>query len=555
MRDSWPLLLVVAVGCSSKPHAPVGERVGDAGKSPVVVMVDRTPVKPPRADRKDIVFIDEKEPDDDIAHAQPLELPKGVHGTVGPPLAAGKSLRSDEDNYQWLVAAEEKQSARIELSGVPGVTLALDALDGDGKKIATADGGGEGEAQVMPNLVVEPGKTYFLRVRAIAKKRNEPAAADPTHPYSLVVLAAPLAPGEEVEPNDTAAQANPLAADANGFFGRRRDEDWLALGTDGVQPGSSTVRLELSAVDGVAPMIRILDGSGAVLVESKGGKGDELRLRNAPTAAATMVQLRADSGYDTENRWTLRAQVEPALPTGAGGAEKEPNGTRDTATAVACAVGAPAATVSGFLWPGDADVFLVHAEGRALLRADLETPEKIDLKLELLGDGTAALVKADDGGVGKSEAIPTWSTPGGDLFLRVTGRPKDSAFDVPYRLSVALATDDGSSEREPNNAAPNATVIEAGKAMRGFIAPRGDEDWFKITAPDGATTVKATVEGGPGKALAVKLTDETKAPLGPGSGATQSAPVQGGKSYFVVVRDPSGKASSTSDSYTLTVTF
>jgi len=55
--------------------------------------------------------------------------------------------------------------ARVELTGVPGIDLALDVLDGDGKRLMTINDGGPGEYEVIPNVGVDPGRTYYFRVR------------------------------------------------------------------------------------------------------------------------------------------------------------------------------------------------------------------------------------------------------------------------------------------------------------------------------------------------------------------------------------------------------
>ncbi len=563
MRRSSALALALAFGCSSRPHVGV-ERdqpaKHDGGRAPAVVVVERAPSVRPRPDRAGLTFVDEREPDDDLQHAQPLEMPKGVRGTIGEPRAVtGKPPRADEDWYQWLVGGEARQSARVELSGVPAIALALDALDGDGNRL-TGGEGGEGEAVVIPDLAVEPGKTYFLRVKPVARPKKEKAGApppsDPGHGYELVVLPTPLQPGDEEEPNDAPdhASAVPPGADASGWFGRRKDDDWLRVSTEGPPPGA-TLRLELSAVEGVAPSLQVADGAGQVLATATGGKGDELRLRNAPsTQPVTLVHLRAESGVNTEARWTLRAQWEAPLPVGAGGAEAEPNDTRERATPLPVGIGAPPQTVSGFLWPGDVDWYRVRLDGPALARVELAAPEKVNLQLELQAADGATLRKVDDGGAGQPEVVPAWFVPSsGDLFVKVSARGRESAFDAPYRLTVTDGTDDGATEHEPNDAPSAASAIAPGRPERGWISPRGDEDWYRVVAPDGAQSIRAALTGGPRGAV-VKLLDEQRAPLGPAGGASASAPVQPGKVCFVVVRVPDGKTAS-ADPYSLTVSF
>ncbi|MSP60202.1 MAG: hypothetical protein EXR72_07635 [Myxococcales bacterium] len=553
-------LIAGSAGCTSRPHVGAEhDKQRDAGRPPSVVMVDRAPPpRPVRGAAKDLALIDEKEPDDDLQHAQPLELPKGVRGTIGPPIGSGKSVRGDEDHYQWMPGGDGKQVARIELFGVPGLTLALEVLDGDGQKVTVATDAGEGEPQVIPNLTVATGKTCYLRVRAIAKKGQAPPSS--ITPYRLVVLPAPVAAGEEEEPNDTADHASRMAgADSSGFHGRRRDEDWLRLPTEGVPPGS-TLRIELGAVEGVAQALRIVDGAGQLFAEARGGRGEELRLRNAPLPAGALCALRADSGYSTEARWTLRTAVEAALE----GAEIEPNDRAASATPVSSAV----PSVSGFLWPGDADLFRFHVDAPSLVSVEIEPPDGVDAKLEWIvgalpptGSRSSERsvddkprAKSDEGGAGKAEALPPLALPGGDLVVRVTARPRDAAFDAPYKLTFTSVLDDGATEHEQGNTPAQVTPLTPARAMQGFLFPRGDEDWYRITAPDGAATLHATLEGGP-KGIALKVTDEARVPLGPAAGLTASGPIQPGKSYLVQVRDPAGKATSAREAYRLTVRF
>ena len=549
-----------------------------------MVVVDRpAPPRPVRAGGHDVALMDEQEPNDDLEHAQPLQLPKGIKGTIAPAPAARRTVgrtkgrmegrmggpaapRGDVDYYRWTVGGVGKQTARVELEGAPGFTPALDALDENGEKIvaaAPASDGASGEPLVIPNLAVEGGRTLYFRVSAQSSgdrvdKANSPQVGLPEQPhaYSLTVLPSPWLAGEEEEPNDAPDRANAMAGpEASGFFGRRHDEDWLRL-QGGNRPAGATVRLELSAIEGVTPSLRVTDAAGKVAVQAHGARGDELRLRNAPLIAAadaagvTLVGLRAEGGWSGDTRWTLRTLVESPLD----GAEVEPNDTLPTATLVDAARG-----VSGFLWPGDIDLFKVHLAGPSIARVELEVPEGVDAKLEWLDEGSHVRMRSDEGGPGKSETLPALFQAGGDLYVRVSARPHDTAFDSPYKLTFLVTPDDGETEHEPNANAAEATPISAGRAMRGFLFPRRDEDWYRVIAPDGVTAITAEAQGGP-SGLEVKITDEKGMSIGKGKGGSgpgmvASAAAQAGASLFVVVRDASAKQASSSDPYRLTVAF
>ena len=558
--------LLLAGGCGDR-RKPISVK-GDGG--PSVVVVDPRKASPPPS-LPPVALVDESEPDDDQQHAQPIESQKGIRGTISAPKPGrGKQLVGDVDWYTWVEpggaaspdggAGGELHEARIELTGVPGVDLSLEALDGDGKRLVVASEGAVGEGEIIPSLVLEAGRSYYLRVRAL--NPVEGAA-----PYQLVVRSQPLQPGSEREPNDDAAHATPLPSisDATGSYGRRRDEDWLRLPPSPIPGG--TLRAELSPVDGVAPLLRIVTADATnpkvapvVLAEAKGSKGDELRMRNAPLPANGFVVVKAQEGKNLDVKWTLKLYAEPPLD----GAEREPNDTVAQANALAFQ---GQAEVSGFLWPGDADVYRVTGvQPDALVTVTLDPLERVDLRLERLAPDGKSLVKADDGGAGKGERLPPW--PGGDVILRVSGKPRDTAFDQPYHLVVSAQPGDRDIEREPNNTRESATAWLAGPltegrgaegavsvapSMRGWLAPKGDEDWYRIQVPSGKS--KVTVVASP-PSLAVRILDENKAPIGPAEpNGRASGPVAAGHAYFVDVRTASDKAAPSSDPYTLTLSL
>src|SRR5439155_21143195 len=149
-------------------------------------------------------------------------------------------------------------------------------------------------------------------------------------------------------------------------------------------------------------------------------------------------------------------------------------------------------TVSGFLWPGDADVYCLNEDPANLVRVAVEGLEGIDLKLDRLGRDGKVQAHADDGGAGKPEGLPPMAAG----CVRVSARARDAAFDAPYHLTFTAVPAAPELEREPNDNAASSTKWPDGlSAMRGWLAPRGDEDWFRFTAPAGKSKVTASVDG------------------------------------------------------------
>ncbi len=533
---------LLTIGCGDTGRRKPIHVKGDAGPSVVVV----EPTKKQPVANTPVPLIDEVEPDDDVAHAQPMTAGQGIRGTIGAPQIVKGKPRGDVDVYSWLETAGAPDGGfnetRVELSGVPGVDLVLEILSGDGAKLWLANDGGPGEPEVVPNIAFEAGHTYYLRVRALGDK------SDPAHPYELVLRSALAAPNAEREPNDDPARANAQAApgDANGFFGRRRDEDWFRVP---IATAPGILRLELTPVEGVAPELRVMAGQ-TVLASARAGRGEELRLRNVgiPAAGDALVVLKAAEGRNVLDRWSLKLGVEPPLD----GAEREPNDTAEKAQTIAVD-GAP---VAGFLWPGDVDFYRVSGAADQLFSVEVEGVDKVDLKLDRLAADGRLLAHADDAGVGLGERLPPWPVGAGAL-VRVTARARDSAFDAPYRLVLTPVAPDGELEREPNDAPAQATSWREGApAMHGYLAPRGDEDVYKFTAPAGKTRATVEVKPPSGLALTVKLTDEARAPLGPSEGATRaSGPVAAGHTYYISVKGSDAKASNAREPYQLSLSF
>jgi hypothetical protein len=552
--------LFLLVGCSSRK--PIAMR-GDGGPAVEVVDAEKHApgrVKPP--------LVDEQEPDDAVASAQPMTPGSGIRGFVGAPKTDKGKPAGDEDYFSWMVpggaAAPDMgfDYARVELTGVPGLDLALEVLDGDGKRLVSVNDGGPGEPEIIPNVGVDPAHTYYLRVREVGVPHG-----DPTHAYELTVQSWPTAAGEEREPNDDPAHATAVAltkgtsGEATGFFGKKRDEDWLRLSLAGVPAtdGHATLRLELVPVDGVAAAIKVQGDptpspaptakttptvkpdKPTQFAEARAGKNEELRLRNVGVdvaGGAVMIALRATDGRSTEARWQIRLGLEPPLD----GAEREPNGDVAHATPLVLA-GGTTGQLAGFLWPGDTDVYRVSgATPESFVTVEVEGVDKVDLKLERLSADGKSQARADDAAAGQGEALPPARL--GDGLFRVSARAHDTAFDAPYRIIATVVTPAPDDEREPNDNAAAATPwLPGAAAMHGRLAPRGDEDWYALSG-DGSTA-GAKVDG-PIPATA-RIVDESRLPVGP------NVALVAGKRYYLVVKATSDKAANARDPYTVTL--
>jgi hypothetical protein len=392
-----------------------------------------------------IPLVEEHEPDDDRDHAQPIEAGKGIRGSLAPPtrLGAGKG---DDDWYSYLVqdpstslrtgpaGGDGVRELQVRLLPGPGADVALEIMDGDGRRMVLADEGRAGAPEEARGLTLALGQTIYLRVRPSPKAGPQKPADD--QGYRLAISHTTAPPGSEVEPNDTPAQATAMTGpDANGTLARKKDEDWFAwplpAGDGGVMKGT-ILRLELSG-PGVGPEVRLLPApdAGPLLVARAPSGADELRLRNVglPEGARQLLIGISSPGLrrGSEGRYQLRLAIEPPLQ----GAEQEPNDTCERASRLA----APG-EIAGFLWPGDVDCYQVAAAPEATISLRLQGDGcQADLLLpgERKAEGGAAEIRWDGSRASQAPGS-AGRDPSPGIQVRVVPRSRTGCFDAPYRL-------------------------------------------------------------------------------------------------------------------------
>jgi hypothetical protein len=536
---------------------------------------------------------DEREPNNTLAEAQALLPGQAVRGKMN----ASTARRGDVDIFKITITSPgptgsgpgpapaappppaprppasqaagsppagrttvDRTLVALRLTGVPGLDLALDVLDDRGETLCSVNDGRAGAGEAIPNLGLSAG-SYHVRVRQAGRT----AGADETNAYTLSWSTSPLGPGEEIEPNDRAAWATELTpgADVTGYFGWRRDEDWFRVPL-AAAPEGATLRVDLQGVSTVNASVAVHDSIRTKLIEAKGGRGDKVALRAVTVKKgepALYVVVRADVGKSHEERYSLRVSLDlPGEPT-----ETEPNDDAARATPLEGPQGALAGYVAS---PGDADWYRLTAATPSLARLEVNGPERVDVKLAVHDAAGKELWRVDEGGRREPELLVDVPVRG-QVFVRVFARPGDANPDEPYRLTWKVEPDDGTWEHEPNNsfAAANAWPAAA-PLLRGYLHPRGDVDTFRVTAPaDRPARLRAIVKplprlnlalvlleaADPGSTLKPTPVGESKAPSADADRVLE-APLGAGKTYYLQLRDASGKASNPRDAYTLSLT-
>jgi hypothetical protein len=219
------------------------------------------------------------------------------------------------------------------------------------------------------------------------------------------------------------------------------------------------------------------------------------------------------------------AVVVSATPAGAPGdklAEKEPNGSLGAPMPVDLVSGA--ATVAGTLADEDEeDRFLVEVPaGPAAPAAPGVAPSSAaevgpppapsrQLAIEVTpAEGLATSLAVEDvaggsrgrstAGPGQAHGLPNVALSPGDravVVVRRTGKRTPAGPGSAYQLALRLTDKEAADETEPNDSAPQATLLgpaHTAPEAAGFLGGREDIDWFRVPTGEIAETTVLTVE-------------------------------------------------------------
>jgi hypothetical protein len=137
------------------------------------------------------------------------------------------------------------------------------------------------------------------------------------------------------------------------------------------------------------------------------------------------VVVRTEGGRNLDARYTLHVRAELAKE----GSETEPND--DPAHASPLAEG----LTTGFLLPGDADVFRYTPAGPIALDLEVTPPDRVNVKLEVLRADGQPIASADEGGRRQPEHLTNVPVTE-PVLIRLTPRKGEGNADEPYQLRV-----------------------------------------------------------------------------------------------------------------------
>jgi len=540
-------------------------------------------------------LLTEKEPNDSAASALAIERTSVVEANLG-----ADPQKPDVDWYVFTSALP--RTVELQVTCPNGADLALEVVDEAGGLLATLNQGGVGVTERMPNLDVSA--RAFVRV--VALKKGVGGA------YTLTAKFGDRMPGYELEPNERKVDATAvgLGQAISGSIGHGNDVDFYKYelpsdepaplpgelatedaGVDdaGIDAGVDAgvlaekrlaLRVDVSAVEGVSLDVQVLTEAEAVLFNAKSKDNGPLSLRNVGVRAADKViyvAVRsaligagkdAKKGLNADVSYTLTVAPEDA----SGSAEFEPNDELGRATDIP-----PNSYRDGFISPkGDVDTFRLVTDGPSIAKLTVSGVDKVDLQLSIVqpveGKADEVVLKVNEGVAREPEQLNNVAC-NGVCFIRVEAVAKkvdgkwvreDENGDQSYRLNAVVVPDDGTEEKEPNNAASTASPVAFGKSIRGTVYPKKDVDYFAIDLREKPvkTALNATVLGilkvdvglylhrveSDGKLTLVQTSDSAKGD----KAETIRYSAEPGL-YVLEVRDTKNREANFQDSYQLTV--
>jgi hypothetical protein len=448
---------LVAASLALVAVCPVGacrrSRLSRGDAAPVVVVALRNDVHPARS-------LEEREPNDSPDKAQLLVLDpdRTVIDLEGTLTGQTTAMGSDVDVFKLLIPGAEPSHDRpgaaldsaspedprfaarrltLEIAPEGAGSVGFQALD-EGLKILEAVSAQNGHAAGMPNLAVQPGRAYYLRVKALSKS-GKPGEPSSICKYKLSLQLGDFEVADEREPNDSSDAAEPLAmaglAELAGFHGWPHDQDFYRVPAPDI---ASALEVVLDGVEGVTPGLSVLDGNGSRLAIARGRRGERLALHNVRIGAAAVdagggspffyVVVRSEAGQNRTQRYILHLALGALKP----GLEVEPNDTPASATPVR------EDAISGFLSDGDVDYFVYGGGGGAReINVEVSFPAHVRGRLEVVRMGRAGIVaSAEAKKAHRQVTLPKVANSGEPLLLRVALAKGEGNAGQPYVLKI-----------------------------------------------------------------------------------------------------------------------
>jgi len=390
----------------------------------------------------------EQEPNNTPAKAQTIK--EAARFRIAGSLDATPMGQSDVDYFRFLVPGDpapvtdaavdlRENAAQLSLTlGSQGPHLTLSLLDEAGNAFVTFSCESGMEA-TLPNVAVLPGHAYLARVKRAKSTKRKSKEPTPTGTgYILVGELGQFGPGDEHEPNDSPATADPVrpfsgAIERAGFLSPTRDEDWYKIP---LPTFPAVLGLNLVATKGTGVTLKIVDDRGTKLGVALGNRNSEVSLRNVaiPVAASAgepafvFAVVRTETGQNPQDRYVLHLTLGPAE----AGMEVEPN--NDSTHAMAMESG----SIRGYLPRGDVDVFRYKPAAGQGMRVTVMPPPRVRLVVEVSSAADGLTLARQEAKSRKGPVVLTVPAPVPEsVFIRIAPRRGHGNPNQPYSVGIA----------------------------------------------------------------------------------------------------------------------
>ncbi len=459
------VLLALLLGCEATPKKRRPKKQDQVTLEPIH-LVDEEPH--PLEKKFSPPLFDEKEPNDYPNWAQVLPPGVGARGFINKPRTYTKGLQPDRDVYLFTVPGPGKKILWARLSGVPSIDLFLSVHKRSLTRILLQDGNGPGQDEIIVNLTLAPG-SYFFKLGQ--RWRNSDFLFNASTPYKLQWRLSPPSRGEEIEPNNTRAQANPITIGQTikGYLSAKNDYDLFAL-----PAGKSPIRIDFTPPKETPATLSLWsDESKTHLWKTPVKKNSTLVLRRLSLGKGKRYLLVAPrkGRYNLEHLYRLKLSYEAPSQI----METEPNDT----SAQAMELRGKGGDREGFIpHPGDVDHYRYTVEKDLLI--NLSLAPFLGGKLTLCIHTKPKMCKTSST-LGEKITFAHQYFKKGIYGISVSSTGSSST-ESPYLLSWNTRGAQPGDEREPNNSPKKGNHIIPGRPVRGYISLKGDRDfyWFSL---------------------------------------------------------------------------
>lgn len=445
----------------------------------------------------------EKEPNNSFAESQEISL-KGKSAEVT------GYLSDEKDTDYYHINIPEFSIGAVTLSGVKGINHAITLWRGaqSPELFKIIDDNRKSSSEEMVNFSFSPGRWYI----AVSHGDRDKKKGNTENSYTLSITLRP--PGaEEKEPNDSSARATDITGmhEITGYYspsinrmneeGNRSyaEEDWYRME---VHNSSSVADIELSAVDGVNPVLSVLDEKGEILYEidrNNAGHGETIKGLALSRRGTYYILIYPRSFHlPVPSPYFLTVSFSQQEK----GREYEPNDTIEKAASL------DDGTIDGHIQrDDDVDVYRYEVPNRGLYRLTLDGKDACcNPKITILSSDGTTITTIDNGIRGESDVHPNLYLQQGTIYLQVSSEGSTLTDPFPYTLSISpLPEAEGTHEREPNDTRDLAMAMKQGPLI-GYTSAPDDNDYYSFTFPNRSMrTLRVTPpkEG----ALRVSITD------------------------------------------------